>query len=135
YMCCIDRPTVRLHGSGVLTVQMLSMTSRNLMDVPIIAVLMASGVGGCRLVLHTESLGPLLAAGTISSPLSVWREERVGGRGKIIPLTQGGVLGLPKLLPPLVPRSVHWSSHKVYAHYEVIGRKIRKRRHARSSDK
>ena len=64
-----------------------------------------------RLVLHTESLGPLLAAGTISSPLTVCREERVGGRGEIIPLTQGGVLGLPKLLPPLVPRSVHWRSH------------------------
>lgn len=35
--------------------------------------------------------------------LTVCMRERVGGRGKISPLTQGGVLGLPMFLPPLYP--------------------------------
>lgn len=44
--------------------------------------------------------------------LTVCMRERVGSRGKIMSLTQGGVLGLPMFLPPLAPPSLHWRSHK-----------------------
>lgn len=71
-----------------------------------------------RLMLHTESLGPLWAFGTVSAPClrrlphCVYMRGGVGGGRKIISLTQGGVLGLPILLPPLMPPSLHWRSHK-----------------------
>lgn len=69
-----------------------------------------------RLILYTKSLGPLWAAGTTSAllpPSAPWLcvRERVGSRRKIAPLTQGGVLGLPMFLPPLIPLSLQWCSH------------------------
>ncbi len=69
-----------------------------------------------RLILHTESLRPLWAAGTTTAPASDCSltvcMRRVGCRGNIIPLTQGGVLRLSMLLPPLLPPSLHKHSHK-----------------------
>lgn len=37
---------------------------------------------------------------------------RVGSRGRIVALTQGGVLGLPMFLPPLVLSVPYWRLHK-----------------------